>query len=176
MDICSYPQLFAAYHVLLRLLVPRHSPDAVFTWPLFIFVLRLICPVNCLFFISSFLEILDLTFLSFCSFHGSFLNSACASLRSFLVSLVRLRFSFSKSLVEMRRIELLTSCLQGRRSPSWATPPSKLGLYHFSNLLIYEGVLRAHSDNFPNLWFGWNYAKWVHPRWFAFQISLFCFP
>ena len=29
MDICSYPQLFAAYHVLLRLSVPRHSPDAL---------------------------------------------------------------------------------------------------------------------------------------------------
>ena len=28
-DICSYPQLFAAYHVLLRLLVPRHSPYAL---------------------------------------------------------------------------------------------------------------------------------------------------
>ena len=29
MDICSYPQLIAAYHVLLRLLVPRHSPYAL---------------------------------------------------------------------------------------------------------------------------------------------------
>ena len=29
MDICSYPKLFAAYHVLLRLLVPRHSPYAL---------------------------------------------------------------------------------------------------------------------------------------------------
>ena len=29
MDICSYPWLFAAYHVLLRLLVPRHSPYAL---------------------------------------------------------------------------------------------------------------------------------------------------
>ena len=29
MDICSSPQLFAAYHVLLRLLVPRHSPYAL---------------------------------------------------------------------------------------------------------------------------------------------------
>ena len=28
-DICSSPQLFAAYHVLLRLLVPRHSPYAL---------------------------------------------------------------------------------------------------------------------------------------------------
>ena len=29
LDICSSPQLFAAYHVLLRLLVPRHSPYAL---------------------------------------------------------------------------------------------------------------------------------------------------
>ena len=29
MDICSYPWLFAAYHVLHRLLVPRHSPYAL---------------------------------------------------------------------------------------------------------------------------------------------------
>ena len=28
-DICSYPQLFAAYHVLHRLLMPRHSPYAL---------------------------------------------------------------------------------------------------------------------------------------------------
>ena len=30
----------------------------------------------------------------------------------------------SQTLVEMRRIELLTPCLQGRCSPSWATPPN----------------------------------------------------
>ena len=29
-DICSYPPLFAAYHVFLRLLVPRHPPCALF--------------------------------------------------------------------------------------------------------------------------------------------------
>ena len=34
MDICSSPRLFAACHVLLRLLMPRHSPCALFslTW------------------------------------------------------------------------------------------------------------------------------------------------
>ena len=30
LDICSLPQLFAAYHVFLRLLVPRHPPCALF--------------------------------------------------------------------------------------------------------------------------------------------------
>ena len=29
MDMCSSPRLFAAYHVLHRLLVPRHSPYAL---------------------------------------------------------------------------------------------------------------------------------------------------
>jgi hypothetical protein len=32
-DICSYTQLIAACHVLLRLPVPRHPPDALFAWP-----------------------------------------------------------------------------------------------------------------------------------------------
>ena len=36
-DICSSPQLFAAYHVFLRLLVPRHPPCALIslTFPAF---------------------------------------------------------------------------------------------------------------------------------------------
>ena len=37
MDICSSSQLFAAYHVLLRLLVPRHSPYALCSLTYFIF-------------------------------------------------------------------------------------------------------------------------------------------
>ena len=38
LDICSSPQLFAAYHVFLRLLVPRHPPCALFclTSPIYI--------------------------------------------------------------------------------------------------------------------------------------------
>ena len=32
MDICSYPRLFAAYHVLHRLSVPRHPPCALFAY------------------------------------------------------------------------------------------------------------------------------------------------
>ena len=35
----------------------------------------------------------------------------------------RRSFVFRRPVVEMRRIELLTPCLQGRCSPSWATPP-----------------------------------------------------
>ena len=35
--------------------------------------------------------------------------------------------SYPHPLVEMRRIELLTPCVQGRCSPSWATPPNLVG-------------------------------------------------
>ena len=36
------------------------------------------------------------------------------------------RFHLIPTVVEMRRIELLTPCLQGRCSPSWATPPYEI--------------------------------------------------
>ena len=38
MDICSSPWLFAAYHVLLRLLVPRHSPYALCSLTFFVII------------------------------------------------------------------------------------------------------------------------------------------
>ncbi len=37
--VCFYPQLFAAYRVLLRLLVPRHSPNALFFLTFVIFLI-----------------------------------------------------------------------------------------------------------------------------------------
>ena len=47
---------------------------------------------------------------------------ACWAISPYLFCRLRLRVPFPL-LVEMRRIELLTPCLQGRCSPSWATPP-----------------------------------------------------
>ena len=47
MDICSSPQLFAAYHVLLRLLVPRHSPYALCSLTYF-FSVSLLTNFQCL--------------------------------------------------------------------------------------------------------------------------------
>ena len=44
-DICSSPRLFAAYHVFLRLLVPRHPPYALFC----LTVLRYMRSVACIF-------------------------------------------------------------------------------------------------------------------------------
>ena len=43
MDICSYPKLFAAYHVLLRLLVPSYSPYALCSLTFFHCYNRLQC-------------------------------------------------------------------------------------------------------------------------------------
>ena len=39
MDICSSPRLFAAYHVLHRLSVPRHPPCALFAYSSILFAL-----------------------------------------------------------------------------------------------------------------------------------------
>ena len=39
-DICSSPQLFAAYHVFLRLLVPRHPPCALISLTIFVYSVR----------------------------------------------------------------------------------------------------------------------------------------
>ena len=56
-------------------------------------------------------------------------TSRLSGARSSLLSyepLYRLFFSLSP-LVEMKRFELLTPCLQGRCSPNWATPPYHQG-------------------------------------------------
>ena len=72
--ICSSPQLFAAYRVLLRLLMPRHSPYALLHLN-FLYDLPIILAVLALF--AKLLEFLtDLDFvcekvLSFCVFHLS---------------------------------------------------------------------------------------------------------
>ena len=45
--ICSSPRLFAAYHVLLRLLVPRHSPYALCSLTLFeVICFVLLCQIS----------------------------------------------------------------------------------------------------------------------------------
>ena len=103
--ICISPQLFAACHVLLRQISPRHPPYA--------------------------LSILTYVFtLTFLAFWVSFSTSEKSFLDELFFLSFLLLYSFQRTgyltfvrLVEMRRIELLTPCLQGRCSPSWATPP-----------------------------------------------------
>ena len=46
--ICSSPQLFAAYHVLRRLLMPRHSPYALVRLNFLLRSFDLCCSLNCL--------------------------------------------------------------------------------------------------------------------------------
>ena len=41
-------------------------------------------------------------------------------------------WAMSPQMVEMRRLELLTPCVQGRCSPSWATPPCVSLVYLYS--------------------------------------------
>ena len=98
--VCISPQLFAAYHVFLRLPVPRHSPCAL-------------CSLTMLESWFSF---------GYCSFYYPI--PRIISLLSLQIFVSIVQFSrcvsepFRVPLVEMRRIELLTPCVQGRCSPS----------------------------------------------------------
>ena len=166
--ICSSPQLFAAYRVLLRLPMPRHSPCALFSLNFMssanLFRLKCSCDslVTVLIFrsstryvvvvtlcVSTSVILLDLLFLHLCfiqfSRYISFrlspfvvfdiycrgprplvgssglepptlrLSGARSSLLSYEPMVL---FSPFPTLVEMKRFELLTPCLQGRCSPN----------------------------------------------------------
>ena len=58
----------------------------------------------------------------------------------------------SSLLVEMRRIELLTPCLQSRCSPSWATPPCS-GFPRFFKLLFADTLSPWVSSKLNNAFF-----------------------
>ena len=47
MAICASPRLFAAYHVLLRLLMPRHSPCALFSFTFYFMLLSSLLYLIC---------------------------------------------------------------------------------------------------------------------------------
>ena len=165
--ICSSPWLIAAYHVFLRLLVPRHSPcalcsltnyacshDCSFCYP---------CFCNCNFILSF---AVSYFVVQFSRYKNELRSSSKHPFRSLIMTETSLRedrlldiskpvglmvgssglepptsrlsgvrsnhlsyepmfqrFGFlplfpGKMLVEMRRIELLTPCVQGRCSPS----------------------------------------------------------
>ena len=98
-DICSSPQLFAAYHVFRRLLVPRHPPcalisltflvslDFISVWNLLLWVLSLlrfvICYYDCFLFdvLLSFLIFLRL--ISIFGFQGTTLPEFYQSIKRF---------------------------------------------------------------------------------------------
>ena len=136
--ICHSPQLIAACHVLRRLLMPRHSPCALhsLTFSL-VFFSRITWVKVC--------EIVVYPLCTFRTVFGKTLISSSVTLlrivqfsrhnREFIVRCANFVFAFFCTaidsamlpsfwaLVEMRRVELLTPCLQGRCSPNWATPP-----------------------------------------------------
>ena len=70
-------------------------------------------------------------------------------------------------LVEISGIEPLTSCLQGRRSPSWAKPPYRRNQTHnlrfeieISNLdCVFVSPLKSKPASL-GFWFVWCIKKW----------------
>ena len=139
--ICSSPQLIAACHVLRRLLMPRHSPYALFRLNFLCSLILLEFAYNLFYNEKAFSHFLfSWIRLSFdmrpnCSFPrfskrpwffdlNFFLNPVKLSVRfSYLVFNEHSCFAAFAAMVEMKGIEPLTPCLQGRCSPSWATPP-----------------------------------------------------
>ena len=114
-DICSSPQLFAAYHVFHRLLVPRHPPCALF----------------CLTFVTSYHSVGSIVFCSqkkslVCYFFSDVLIFDLTFVIIFYLSYLLLceifKVHFLAGLLfpamETERFELLTPCLQGRCSPN----------------------------------------------------------
>ena len=128
LDICSSPQLFAAYHVILRLLVPRHPPCALIS-------LTIVS-------VSSDSHILCIALhriwclLVFSAFVNSRINRYLSITFAWMSDIYRITFVmlyiFSQYTVfnvpisqnqevvtvETERFELLTPCLQGRCSPN----------------------------------------------------------
>ena len=121
MPACGSSQLFAAYHVLLRLLVPRHPPYALIRLTFFFlgppsliycdidntWLFLPSCPLAFLASLVSRLEIVSYLFLSRKTFP---LFLLCSFQRTF--SLLPFRT------MEINGFEPLTPCLQGRCSPS----------------------------------------------------------
>lgn len=61
-------------------------------------------------------------------------------------------FGFNLVMVEPSRIELLTSCVQGRRSPSWAIAPLKLVFFRHTALhIVLHSVMYWFVHSFAHL-------------------------
>ena len=123
---CDSPRHFAAYHVLLRLLMPRHSLCALYslTFDSSFQLLLVVFPFP--FRKSPLYYFLSIAFFLF-NFQGTLVGSSglepptsrlsgvCSNHLSYEPMPSSLKgFPF---MVEMRRLELLTPCVQGRCSP-----------------------------------------------------------
>ena len=96
MDICSSPQLFAAYHVFRRLLVPRHPP----------------CALVCL---TSFLSFYSVRNWVFCV-KNAFPIIFGFELSFLVFSDVLIKYISSKSLYEVFKVQSSTLCVAIRSS------------------------------------------------------------
>ena len=131
--ICASPQLIAACHVLHRLLMPRHSPCALvhltvllesyefflftlFTEKLRFRIVQFSRYISCKAFALLLLLCDETSLVGLGGLEPP--TSRLSGVRSNLLSYRPKVSCLIPYMVEMRRIELLTSCLQGRRSPS----------------------------------------------------------
>ena len=128
MDICSSPQLFAAYHVFRRLLVPRHPPCALISLTIVSVSSdsHILCialhRIWCLLVFSAFVNLrinryLSITFAWMSDIYRiTFVMLYIFS--QYTVFNVPISQNQEVLTVETERFELLTPCLQGRCSPN----------------------------------------------------------
>ena len=141
-DICSSPKLIAACHVLHRLLMPRHSPCALYSLTKEIQLVLLnyagnqqVTSQNCNC-THIFSDVPQLNITNFSQLSLKDLSVALLFITFFVVQFSRCNFQsllkpdrnvqhscalpsiLNSKLVEIVGIEPATSCLQGRRSPS----------------------------------------------------------
>ena len=149
MLICSSPKLIAAYHVLHRLLMPRHSPCALISLTIESFdsqsTITLEKSLSVLYYSWIMQAHIDWSLFRQNCILPNFLNNKFPFMLPSHNCIIITMFSFQGAslnlfkrlneastfvgvsvnlfLVESTGIEPVTSCLQGRRSPSWANPP-----------------------------------------------------
>jgi hypothetical protein len=118
------PKLIAAYHVFHRHPAPRHPPSALSSLAIIIY------HYECYF--TNYYYFLLRHFWNhfFCiQFSKNLLRLFSPWAQSSKLKIL-LRwfwvFNLEHGMVEVIRFELTTSCVQGRRSPNWATPPHPL--------------------------------------------------
>ncbi len=123
---CAYPKLIAAYHVLHRLLMPRHSPCALCSLTYSVknfqsFAFNITKNISWL--TSQY--ILKLYYI----IHMQFSKNKLVGLNGLEPSTSRLsgvrsnQLSYRPIVVEVKGVEPLTPCVQGKCSPNWAIPP-----------------------------------------------------
>ena len=118
LTICVSPQLFAACHVLHRLLIPRHSPYAL---PRLIFSSNdpssLLDPLSRLFLLSIILRVTCISLSILITSFSRYLSLSSLHYIVFNVQSFSHEITLPNLMVEIKRLELLTPCLQGRCSP-----------------------------------------------------------